>query len=280
MTVFFLGILIFILPALLIFAPLNTHINWRQNYRRRQNIALYQQQAASCTDSELADEFAQRLLADEKLMENQPHFAIPADGLKSAVGFRLKCWLLVLLILLPVGGYFTLDRFTTVLQGERTVRAEQQRLAEAGAAEKNADYIAAIQNRLRRDPNDAQQWLELGQAYMLNNQFDNALTAYGNAEKLNGSKAPILGLAATALYYQAGQQITPRVRRLLDSALQQEPAETASLSLLAGEAFLHADYTQALNLWQQILDSGKADVDRRAIIQRMQMAEMLRQGRQ
>ncbi|WP_040975371.1 tetratricopeptide repeat protein [Necropsobacter massiliensis] len=280
MTVFFIGILIFIVLALLIFAPLRAEIHWHENYRRQQNITLYQRQAVGCADAELADELAQRLLADEKLLENQPHFNAFADGTKRAVGFPLKLLLLALVILLPLGGYFALDRFDAVLQGERALTAERQRLADADTVEKNDDYIGTIQNRLRRDPNDAQQWLELGRAYMLNNQFDNALIAYGNAEKLSGSKASILGLAATARYYQSGQRITAQVRRLLDGALQQDPQETASLSLLAGEAFLHADYAEALNLWQRLLDSGKPDVDRRAIIQSMQMAEMLQQGRQ
>ncbi len=280
MTVFFIGILIFILLVLLIFAPLKAEINWRENYRRRQNIILYQRQVTGCADAELADEFAQRLLADEKLLENQPHFEAFADGAKSAVGFSVKLLLLLLMIVLPVSGYFALDRFDIVLRGEQALTAARQRLADADTAERNDDYIGTIQNRLRRNPNDAQQWLELGQAYMLNNQFDNALIAYGNAEKLSGSKASILGLAATARYYQSGQRITAQVRRLLDSALQQDPQETASLSLLAGEAFLHADYAEALDLWQRLLDSGKPDVDRRAIIQSMQMAEMLQQSRQ
>ena len=82
--------------------------------------------------------------------------------------------------------------------------------------------IEKIQNKLRTDPNNAETWLQLGEAYVQNNEFDSALVAYSNAEKISGSKPNILGLAATALYYQAGQQVTPKVEQLLNEALTKD----------------------------------------------------------
>ena len=123
-------------------------------------------------------------------------------------------------------------------------------------------------------------WIELGQAYMLNNEFNNALQAYANAEGLLGSNPRILGLAATTLYYEAGQRLTPRAKQLIDAALKQDAQEPASLSLLASEAFLTTDYDKALHIWQQLLDRGGSDIDRRHIIQSMQMAEQLQRAKQ
>ena len=115
---------------------------------------------------------------------------------------------------------------------------------------------------------------------MLSNEFEHALIAYGNAEKIAGSKPAILGLAATALYYQAGQRMTPKIRQLIDTALSQDKNETSSLSLLASDAFLQTDYASAINYWQQLLDSERTEVNRRKTIESMGMAENLLRAKQ
>ncbi len=284
MNVFFIGLIIFVLLCLLLFVPFSRRTDWHKNYRQQKNIELYQQQMAYHPEPELADELAQRLLADQKQLENRPHFLSAASSVesKSAVRFNAKISALffVMLIALPTAYYFSLDRFDYVRQGQQDFLQAKQKRENADAAEKNDDYILSIQNKLRQDPNNGEAWIELGQAYMLNNEFDNALKAYGNAEGLLGSKAHILGLAATTLYYEAGQRITPRVRQLIDAALRQDPKESSSLSLLASEAFLTTDYDNALQIWQQLLDSGNSDIDRRRIIQSMQMAEQLKRAQQ
>ena len=67
------------------------------------------------------------------------------------------------------------------------------------------DMVLKIQNKIREDVNNPELWAQLGDAYMQNDEFDHALIAYSNAEKISGTTPAILGLKATALYYQAGQ---------------------------------------------------------------------------
>ena len=271
MTLFFIGLACFVAIGLLLFIPCGRHIDWQKNYRQQHNIALYQRQIKTASP-ELADELSQRLLADERQLQQQPRFSA-----KSAVDFSpkiaLSLWLILCLV--PIAYYFSLNRFDSVQQGLQDFAKAQQKRSEATTVEKNDDYILSVQNKLRQDPNNAEAWIELGQAYLLSNEFENALRAYANAEGLLGSKPHVLGLAATALYYQAGQKITPKVRQLLDNALSQDPNEVSSLSLLASDAFLTTDYAGALRLWQQLLDSGRSDINRRQIIQSMNMAEQL-----
>ncbi|ABR74084.1 hypothetical protein CBG46_01715 [Actinobacillus succinogenes] len=270
------GIFIFALLAMLVFVPFTAKTNWQKNYRQQKNIELYQTQIAHCPSAELADELSQRLLTDEQaLQESAPPKT--KSAVKNSSIFSAFLWLI--LIGVPLAYYFSLNRFDYVKQGEQAFADKQKQLQTATAAERNTDYVTFVQNKLRKDPNDADAWMELGQAYVLNNEFDHALAAYGNAERLRGSKPEILGLAATALYYQAGQKITPKVRQLIDAALRQDKYETASLSLLASEAFLKTDYEQAIGYWQQLLDSGRQDVDRRKIIETMQMAAQLQKAK-
>ena len=131
---------------------------------------------------------------------------------------------------------------------------------------------------MRQDPNSAENWIKLGDAYMQNNDFDSALVCYGNAERISGRQPTTQGLMAMALYLQANQQITPQVQQFLDEALAQDPKEVSALSLLAAEAFKTRDYSTALGYWQQILDSGNSAVDRRATIQKMKMVDFMQKG--
>ena len=47
---------------------------------------------------------------------------------------------------------------------------------------KNQNVIEKIQNKLRIDPNNAETWLQLGEAFAQNNEFNSALVVYSNAE--------------------------------------------------------------------------------------------------
>lgn len=193
-------------------------------------------------------------------------------------GLKLYTIIFVLLIALPLAYYFSLGRFEYVQQGEQAMIAQHNQRVAKNETDQNEDLIEKIQNKLRADPNNADNWTQLGEAYAQNNEFDHALIAYSNAEKLVGSKPNILGLAATALYYQAGQRITPKVEQLLDQALAQDHNEVSSLSLLVTIAMQQRDYAQAGNYLQQLLDAGNSAVDRRSVIQRMKMLEFLQRG--
>ena len=191
---------------------------------------------------------------------------------------KLSFVVFFLLMAIPTAYYFSLDRFSRVQQGEQSMIEQHNQNVEMNDEHKNENVIEKIQNKLRTDPNNAETWLQLGEAYVQNNEFDSALVAYSNAEKISGSKPNILGLAATALYYQAGQQMTPKVEQLLNEALAKDKNEVSSLSLLATIALENRQYPQASAYLQQLLDSGNAAVDRRSVIQRMKMLDFLQRG--
>ena len=217
-------------------------------------------------------------LEPEKQVENRPHFQTLQE--KSAVKFELKSTLIVfaLLLAIPFAYYFSLERFSRVQQGEQEQIAQHNQQLETTEENKTEAIIGKIQDKLRQDPNSAENWVKLGDAYMQNNDFDGALVCYGNAEKIDGRKPTTQGLMAMALYLQANQQITPQVQQFLDEALAQDPKEVSALSLLAAEAFKTRDYSTALDYWQQILDSGNSAVDRRATIQKMKMVDFMQKG--
>ncbi|GJJ80670.1 c-type cytochrome biogenesis protein [Pasteurella canis] len=274
------GLLIFAVIIIVVSSlPFAKWKDWQCNYRQQKNVALYREQMSMNPSQELAQEFAERLLDDEKLLQNRLHFE-QLSVHKSNMFFTKAMLLIVLcLLLLPALYYFSLDRYQAVQQGEQAFLQQQMRLMEQAMSQQNEDKILQIQQKLRQDPNHAENWFALGQAYMENNEFEHALIAYRNAEQLIGSQPYILGAIATAIYYQSNQQITLPIQELLQQALNQDPLDTASLSLIATNAFVEKNYQQAAKIWQKMLDSERSNLDRKTLIQRIQMAELLQQSK-
>ncbi|HHQ4642721.1 TPA: heme lyase NrfEFG subunit NrfF [Aeromonas veronii] len=136
--------------------------------------------------------------------------------------------------------------------------------------------LGSLHQKLQRSPADLDSWAALGQLYLYRGEYDNALLAYQRLALLEGgASAATQAAQATVLYYQAGQQLTPEATRLLESALKQDAGEVSALMLLASDHFLHGRYSQAIALWQQLLDSERPRINRAALIEAIQTARMM-----
>ncbi|HDR0996135.1 TPA: c-type cytochrome biogenesis protein [Pasteurella multocida] len=267
-----------LLIVVFLMLPLAKWQAWHTHYRQQQNVALYRAQVARQSDPELAKELGQRLLEDEKFFQNRPHFEQQSGEKSERFSFKFQLFLIVLLLTVPTLYYFSLPRYAAVEVGEQAFLAQQMQLMEQAISQQHEDKITQLQQKLRQDPNHAENWLLLGQAYLDNAEVEHALIAYGNAQQLLGDKPAILGAIATAYYYQAGQKMTAKVDTLLTQALTTDPFETASLSLIATDAFVQGNYQKAAQIWQKMLDSDRPNVERRLLIQRIQMAQFRQQS--
>ncbi|HEA3261732.1 TPA: protein NrfF [Pasteurella multocida] len=267
-----------LLIVVFLMLPLAKWQAWQTHYRQQQNVALYRAQVARQSDPELAKELGQRLLEDEKFFQNRPHFEQQSGEKSERFSFKFHLFLIVLLLTVPTLYYFSLPRYAAVEVGEQAFLAQQMQLMEQAISQQHEDKITQLQQKLRQDPNQAENWLLLGQAYLDNAEVEHALIAYGNAQQLLGDKPAILGAIATAYYYQAGQKMTAKVDALLTQALTADPFETASLSLIATDAFVQGSYQKAAQTWQKMLDSDRPNVERRLLIQRIQMAQFRQQS--
>ncbi|HII3838277.1 TPA: TPR domain-containing protein [Pasteurella multocida] len=267
-----------LLIVVFLMLPLAKWQAWQTHYRQQQNVALYRAQVARQSDPELAKELGQRLLEDEKFFQNRPHFEQQSGEKSERFSFKFHLFLIVLLLTVPTLYYFSLPRYAAVEVGEQAFLAQQMQLMEQAISQQHEDKITQLQQKLRQDPNHAENWLLLGQAYLDNAEVAHALIAYGNAQQLLGDKPAILGAIATAYYYQTGQKMTAKVDALLTQALTADPFETASLSLIATDAFVQGNYQKAAQTWQKMLDSDRPNVERRLLIQRIQMAQFRQQS--
>jgi formate-dependent nitrite reductase complex subunit NrfG len=164
------------------------------------------------------------------------------------------------------------------------VVTEQARLADplnAFSPEGEPDKpLTALQDKIRATPQDSALWATLGEYYLYRNAYDNALLAYQRALTLRGENAELYAALATVLYYQAGQNMTPGARKMIDRALALDADEVTALMLLASDAFMTADYKQAITLWQQLLDANSPRVDRAKLIDAINLATMLKNQQQ
>lgn len=229
-----------------------------ENQQLNQQLLTQQLAYSKRCNPQLVNESAYRFLQEQKTFTTSQNLSFYHRNRAILLG--------IIIFLLVLTYYATTQRWQAVLhhQAQPVVTSTPQK--------QNEDMILTIQRKLRENPNQGENWYELGLAYTQNNEFDHALEAYSRAVIILGRQPQILGAAATALYYQNNQTITEQAQQWLDEALKKDPEDTTSLLLLANYAFQQENYSQAIKLWQQILDSQRK-VDRKLLIRMMDIAE-------
>lgn len=146
------------------------------------------------------------------------------------------------------------------------------------AAQIMAQRVQMMEAQIQAEPENSQAWFSLGHAYISANQFDKAVAAFDKVMELVGKHAELIGPKATALYYKAGQQMTPQIQALIDESLALDPQDPSTLLLVGMDAFFTANYQKAIDSWQTILNSDRTDVDRAALMNAIETANLRMQG--
>lgn len=118
----------------------------------------------------------------------------------------------VLMVVACIGGYLLTPKW-------QAARQEQARLADPLHAFSDENIqekqLFSLQSQIRANPQDAVKWAQLGEYYLWQNAYHNALLAYEQALRIRGENAEIYSALATVLYYQAGQHMTPPTRKMM-----------------------------------------------------------------
>ncbi|WP_139709455.1 heme lyase NrfEFG subunit NrfF [Aeromonas allosaccharophila] len=183
---------------------------------------------------------------------------------------------LLLLALLAIAAVAAVYLSTGRYQAWQAYASRPDPLAGLSPRDLQDKELGALHQRLQANPADLDSWAALGQLYLYRGEYDNALLAYQRLALLEGgASAATQAAQATVLYYQAGQQLTPEATRLLENALKQDAGEVSALMLLASDHFLHGRYSQAIALWQQLLDGERPRINRAALIEAIQTARIM-----
>ena len=232
---------------------------------------MAEQQAGLAPHSRLYRELALARLANATPATEQ---ALRARVASSHTASRPLPWLLLgaLLLALIVGVYSSTGRY----QAWQAYQDRPDPLAGLSPRDLQDKELGALHLRLQSNAQDLVGWAELGQLYLYRDEYEDAWLAYQRLALLEGgASAATLAAQATVRYYQAGQQLTPEARRLLDAALALDKGEVSALMLLAADHFLHGRYSQAIALWQRLLDEERPRINRAALIQAIQTARIM-----
>lgn len=161
---------------------------------------------------------------------------------------KMLTTLTILMVFLCVGSYLLSPKW-------QAVHAEYQRqrdpLHQFASQQTPEAQLQALQDKIRANPQNSEQWALLGEYYLWQNDYNNSLLAYRQALQLRGENAELYAALATVLYYQASQHMTAQTRAMIDKALALDSNEITALMLLASDAFMQANYAQAIELWQK-----------------------------
>ena len=117
--------------------------------------------------------------------------------------------------------------------------------------------IEAMVNRLaaklRENPDDVEGWKLLGRSYTVLGRFDQAVAAYAKAAERAPRDSELLADFADALAMVHGQRLAGEPERLVQRALEIDPANLKALALAGTAAYERRDYAQAAELWSRML---------------------------
>lgn len=123
--------------------------------------------------------------------------------------------------------------------------------------------LAQMNDRLERavnaQPESAENAYNLAQNYMAQGRPDDAARMFERTVSLAGRRPELLGEWAKALYFSNNKKWSPPIKALTDEALNGNPGELVSLSLIGLAAFEEHRYQDALKYWNQALAEMGSD---------------------
>ena len=113
--------------------------------------------------------------------------------------------------------------------------------------------VARLEERLQKQPDDAQGWVLLARSNLVMRRFPEAAKAYARAVTLVTDNADLYADYADALAMAQGQRLQGEPERLIALALKLDPNHVKALALAGTVAFEKKDYKGAIDYWERIL---------------------------
>ena len=139
-------------------------------------------------------------------------------------------------------------------------RASERTQTAAGAPSMDLEAAATqLSQRLEKNPGDLKGWLLLARTYLSMRRFPGAITAYEKALSLDAGNADITSSYGEALYFAAGEVVTPASRAAFEETLKKRPEDPRSRFYLALGDYQAGDKKKALEGWTSLVGVSPAD---------------------
>lgn len=248
--------------------------------RRTQNIDAFKHRLAEVESEKkagnLTDEQFQQLKTELEAslitdVDGLEHDAIAQQTTKTA-SLNAKILVGLIVICLPLMSYSLYVKWGA-LDGVEQLREWGNSVPEvdSGMPQENIEeLLATLRDKLEKSPDNADGWFMLARSSMNLEKYDEASYAFLRMaeilDKQQEDSSAIYGLAAQALFFAEGAQMTPKVKEILDKAFAINPDETNSLGLLGIDAYESGRFEDAIKYWSRILDVQPENPSRDAIV--------------
>jgi cytochrome c-type biogenesis protein CcmH len=166
-------------------------------------------------------------------------------------GHRVTAGLLVLLLpLVTLGLYLHL--------GAPSVVGAQQLLQARGQHDVDS-MMAALEAKLKTNPDDTETLYVLGRSYLALQRHAEAETALAKAARLAPKEARMLSQYAEVLAMNHNGNLQGEAAPLIEQALELDPEDEKALELAGLAAFQREEWAQAVHFWRRLLKRLPSD---------------------
>ena len=259
MTVFWAVAALFLLGALLMLLPALLQPGAGGVSLASANLAVHRDQLR-----EAEGDLAAGLLGADQLAQTRREIqrrvledgGAAASALSNAGPARRTAWLLALLIpLASVLTYLQLGDPQAVVPALPAAPGDRHSVT----PDQIQKMVAALGERLKAQPDDAEGWLMLGRSYTALGRYRDAATALRRAQALVPPNATLLADLADVVGMANNKRLAGEPARLVQQALDVDPRHVKALALAGSVSFEAKDYAGARRHWGQLLAVLPAD---------------------
>lgn len=266
MTVFFIVAALFVLAAVLFIVPPLLRREQAPEApsadRRALNISVYRDQMKEL-DRDLANDVLtkeqyerSRVELERRMLEDVDGLEAPAAPGRQGIGRGTVLVSVIVAALVPIAATGLYMKLGAPKALDQKAQSAAQTVVGADGEpvhDQIAQMIAALEQRLADDPQDAAGWTMLGRSYLFLERVDLARPALEKALALNDSDPQVLVDYADVLAMTGDGTLEGRPMELIERALKIDPNSQKGLWLAGTAAYERGDLPHALEYWQRLL---------------------------
>jgi cytochrome c-type biogenesis protein CcmH len=223
--------------------------------RQQQNIQIAREKKQQL-ETQLDEGEIDQAAYDSAYVDLQTSLALELGRSEAGSEKSRGTWMAVVILLaIPVASvllYLVFGEYRVIDNPQLLSAAPQQQTAAAPQMSLE-EMTAAIKQRLKANPEDAEAWFMLGRTMMAREQFDQAVTAFQRSNDLLADEPGILFALADALAMQNNGNLLGEPEALLQRGLKLAPRFPNGLWLAGMAAEQRQDYQAAHRYWTQLL---------------------------
>lgn len=233
---------------------LTSLLQGQQNARQLANIELYKQKLAQL-DLDLqegrieSDAYPQMRAEVEDLLLDDAQFSQQQTWQGASKPLVISSLVLVVAAVLTFS--WMLYSRIGAAPGLEMYFAQQQLIREG--QQDFGSLLKRLEDTVKANSDDIEGWSLLARIYLDMGRLEEGAAAIAEIIRIDGASASLLAQQAQALYFQDGNQATPRVQALIDQAFELDSGDPATRSFMGMVAYQQQDWDAARRHWEAAL---------------------------